>query len=257
MNALNNLTQIANKISGTFERMIHRIRRIRPICWLFIIVIMLILFVTVVPYRFWWILWLGIKSHRALVGMLLVFCLLAISVVWSAGQRIDNYVFSLFNMRGHRPRWLDRTMLIMTELGNGVVTLGIAVIFYFVVDHNMAYKFILGTLTLWTLVETMKVLISRSRPYINLADVRIVGLPAKGKSFPSGHTSQAFYTVTLLTQCFHMSIAVSFLLYCFALLVGVTRMYMGMHYPRDVLGGAILGTFWGLIGVIINTYIFR
>ena len=114
----------------------------------------------------------------------------------------------------------------MTELGNGVVTLGIAVIFYFAVSHILAYKFVLGTLTLWTVVETMKVMISRSRPYISLDDVRIVGLPAKGKSFPSGHTSQAFYTVTLLTQYFHINFALTLTLYVFALLVGVTRMYM-------------------------------
>ncbi len=257
MNALNNLTQIANKISGAFERVIHRIRRLRPICWLIIITIMLILFITVVPPRFWKILWLGVKSHRPLVGMLMIFCLLAISLVWSAGQRIDDCVFSFFNMRGRRPRWLDRTMLIMTEFGNGVVTLGIVAVFYFAVNHILAYKFVLGTLTLWTVVETMKVLISRSRPYISLDDVRIVGLPAKGKSFPSGHTSQAFYTVTLLTQYFHINFALTLTLYVFALLVGVTRMYMGMHYPRDVLAGAILGSFWGLIAFIINPYIFR
>jgi membrane-associated phospholipid phosphatase len=32
---------------------------------------------------------------------------------------------------------------------------------------------------------------------------------------------------------------------------------MGMHYPRDVLAGAILGTFWGFIGVVINSAIFK
>jgi membrane-associated phospholipid phosphatase len=257
MKALNNLTEVANKITGAFERMIHRIRRIRPVGWLLIISVMFILFVTVVPPRFWRILWIDVLLHRSLLGMLLIFCLIAVSLVWSAGQRIDSCVFTFFNMRGRRPRWLDRTMLIMTEFGNGVVTLGLAVVFYFAVSHILAYKFVLGTLTLWSVVETMKVFISRARPYISLEDVRIVGVPAKGKSFPSGHTSQAFYTVTLLTQYFHINFMLTVALYLLALLVGVTRMYMGMHYPRDVLAGAILGTFWGLIGSIVNTYIFR
>jgi membrane-associated phospholipid phosphatase len=44
-------------------------------------------------------------------------------------------------------------------------------------------------------------------------------------------------------------------LYIIALLVGITRIYIGMHYPRDVLGGAVFGTFWGLLGVIINTFV--
>lgn len=257
MKALDKLTDFSNKISTGFERMVHRIRRIRPLGWLMIIAVLLVLFVTVVPRRFWRILWVGVRMHWSLVGMLLIFCLLAVSLVWSAGERIDNCVFSFFNMRGKRPLWLDRTMLILTEFGNGVVTLALAGIFYFGVSHILAYKFVLGTLTLWTVVETTKVFISRARPYISLEDVRIVGEPAKGKSFPSGHTSQAFYTVTLLTQYFHMNFMLIVALYIVALLVGITRMYMGMHYPRDVLAGAILGTFWGIIASIINNYIFH
>jgi membrane-associated phospholipid phosphatase len=255
--ALDKLTEFSNKISAAFERIVHRIRQIRPLGWLMFIAALLVLFVTVVPRRFWRILWLDVRMHWWLVGMLLLFCLLAVSLVWSAGERIDNLVFSFFNMRGRRPRWLDRTMLILTELGNGVVTLAIACIFYFGFSHILAFKFVLGTLTLWTVVETTKVFISRTRPYINLADVRIVGVPAKGKSFPSGHTSQAFYTVTLLTQYFHINFMLTVSLYLLALLVGVTRMYMGMHYPRDVIAGAILGTFWGIIASIINNYIFQ
>ena len=38
-----------------------------------------------------------------------------------------------------------------------------------------------------------------------------------------------------------------------AALVAVTRMYIGAHYPRDVLAGAILGSVWGLLGVMIDT----
>jgi membrane-associated phospholipid phosphatase len=44
------------------------------------------------------------------------------------------------------------------------------------------------------------------------------------------------------------------LLYTIAFLVGITRMYIGAHYPRDVLAGAILGSIWGLLGVILNPF---
>jgi membrane-associated phospholipid phosphatase len=39
------------------------------------------------------------------------------------------------------------------------------------------------------------------------------------------------------------------------LLVGITRMYVGAHYPRDVLAGAILGSAWGLLGVLVDGYV--
>ena len=48
---------------------------------------------------------------------------------------------------------------------------------------------------------------------------------------------------------------VVFLLYAIALLVGITRMYVGAHYPRDVLAGAILGSAWGLLGALVDGYV--
>lgn len=237
-------------------RLIKKVRNVRPIFWLILVAIALILFHIAVPSDFWARLWLGINKHRFLVAMLLTFCIVAISLIWTVGQHIDAYVFSFFNTHGRRPKWLDRTMMAITELGNGIVTIAIALILFFAVNHHLAYKFVFGTLTLWLVVELLKVLIRRPRPFNRLANARIVGTRARGKSFPSGHTSQAFYMAALLLQHFNMSIIAGLILYPVALLVGITRMYMGMHYPRDVLAGAILGTCWGIIGMIINSRIF-
>lgn len=239
-----------------YMRVIYHIRHARPAFWLTAILTALALFVILVPSAFWGHLWASIQKHKVLVSMLLLFCLLVVSLIWSAGQRIDAIVFSFFNTHGNRPRWLDRTMLAITELGNGIVTIAIALILYFAVDHQLAYKFIWGTLTLWLIVELMKVLIRRPRPFTKMTDTRVVGTRARGKSFPSGHTSQAFYIATLLFQYFNANILLAIVLYITALLVGITRMYMGMHYPRDVLAGAMLGTCWGVVGVIINSKIF-
>ena len=257
MNTFSKDSLINNKIIKKCGRIVHKIRRVPPAFFLIILTVMLIVFVLLVPVHFWKVLWLGLRERSVLIGMLLVFCLVAVSLVWKAGQRIDMYVFSFFNLHGRRPRWLDRTMLIVTEFGNGIVTLAIAIVFYFAVNHILAYKYILGTLTLWLIVEYMKLMIRRARPYMTLTTARVVGSPAKGKSFPSGHTSQAFYTATMVATYFNIGLFLGIPLYLFALLVGVTRMYMGMHYPRDVIGGAILGTFWGFIGVIINGYLFH
>jgi membrane-associated phospholipid phosphatase len=60
---------------------------------------------------------------------------------------------------------------------------------------------------------------------------------------------------TLLALHFQASTWVVLLLYAIALLVGITRMYVGAHYPRDVLAGAILGSAWGLLGVLVDGYV--
>jgi membrane-associated phospholipid phosphatase len=104
-------------------------------------------------------------------------------------------------------------------------------------------------------VELVKALVRRSRPIFRVTQARIVGYRAYGRSFPSGHTSQAFFTATLMAPRFHASAWVVFLLYAIALLVGITRMYVGAHYPRDVLAGAILGSAWGLLGLLVDGYV--
>jgi membrane-associated phospholipid phosphatase len=107
---------------------------------------------------------------------------------------------------------------------------------------------------LWMIVEMVKFIVNRSRPFIHLTQARILGFRAIGRSFPSGHTSQAFFMATLVSQHFHANAWVVFVLYALALTVGITRMYVGAHYPRDVIAGAILGSVWGFLGVIVEGY---
>jgi membrane-associated phospholipid phosphatase len=201
------------------------------------------------------IIWNALVARGILSGMLLVFSLVAVSLVWSVGQRVDVWAFLVFNLRGARPAWLDWIMLGFTQVGSAFAALAIGLILFFTGNHLAAYEFSLGSITLWMVVELLKALVRRSRPSFRVIKARIVGLRAIGQSFPSGHTSQAFFTATLLAPYFHSAGWLIFLLYGMALLVGLTRMYVGAHYPRDVLAGAILGSAWGLLGVLVNGYV--
>jgi membrane-associated phospholipid phosphatase len=231
------------------------LRKYRPVAWLVFLIGSLVLFLAWMPSQMRIIIWHGLAARGILSSMLLVFSLLAVSLVWSAGQRVDIWAFLLFNLRGSRPVWLDRTMLGFTQIGSGIAALAIGLILFLAGNRLVAYELILGTLTLWIVVELVKALVRRSRPFIRVTQARIVGYRAAGRSFPSGHTSQAFFMATLLASHFHASVWVAFLLYAIALLVGITRMYVGAHYPRDVLAGAILGSAWGLLGVLVDGYV--
>jgi membrane-associated phospholipid phosphatase len=188
--------------------------------------------------------------------MLLLFGVLSVSLVWTAGQKIDAAVFHFFNRPGWKYPWLDNVMRLLTELGNSVVTVLVAVYLFFGINRSVAYSFILGSLILWLIVESVKAVLRRARPFSRLENVRVVGTKARGKSFPSGHTCQAFFTAAVLLNFIDGGFISYAIVYALAVLVGVTRMYMGMHYPRDVLGGAILGTVWGLVGITVNSYFF-
>jgi membrane-associated phospholipid phosphatase len=230
-------------------------RKYRPVAWLVFLTASLVLFLAWMPSQMRITIWHGLAARGILSSMLLVFSLLAVSLVWSAGQRVDVWAFLFFNLRGPRPVWLDRTMLGFTQIGSSIAALAVGLILFLAGDRLAAYELILGTLTLWIVVELVKALVRRSRPIIRVTQARIVGYRAGGRSFPSGHTSQAFFIATLMATHFHASAWVVFLLYAIALLVGITRMYVGAHYPRDVLAGAILGSAWGLLGVLVDGYV--
>jgi membrane-associated phospholipid phosphatase len=100
-------------------------------------------------------------------------------------------------------------------------------------------------------VELLKLLVRRRRPFLRLSQTRVIGHREAGRSFPSGQTSQIFFVVTLLANSIQPGVAMLTALYAIAVLVGLTRMYVGVHYPRDVLAGMILGSTWGILGGIV------
>lgn len=195
----------------------------------------------------------SIFRQRALIFQLLLFNLLAISLLWTAGQKLDTYIFRLLNMRGSRPAWLDYAMLWLTQLGNGMFSLALSTLIYLAGQRRLAIELILGTLTLWLAVETIKILTGRARPYLLLSGVRVIGWQERGRSFPSGHTTQVFFIAAFLSRFFHLDNGLVFLLYFLAVLVAFTRIYVGAHYPRDVLAGALLGSCWGILLILIDT----
>lgn len=234
---------------------VQLVKRNRPVTWLAGITVVLVVFLVFLPLDIRMLFWHSLQSQSVLVSLLLIFSLVALSLVWSAGQRLDAWVFLSFNLRGRRPLWLDRIMVACTQIGNGFATLAFALVLFLAGEPFLAYELILGTLTLWLMIVLIKSLVRRSRPFIRLTQARIVGLRESGRSFPSGHTAQSFFIATLFIQHFHTSVEVAISLYALALWVGITRMYVGAHYPRDVIAGSILGSAWGLLGVIVEGYV--
>lgn len=85
----------------------------------------------------------------------------------------------------------------------------------------------------------IKKLVSEPRPYE--VDARITQWSVGGGfSFPSGHTTEAFATATAMVLLYR-SWKVALPAYSWALLIGYSRMHLGVHYPFDVLAGMIIG----------------
>lgn len=197
-------------------------------------------------------LWMALSAQRGLFVLLFLFALITLSLIWSAGHRLDTRVFMLFNMRGY-PKWLDRFMWFVTQLGNMLTAFIVALLVYMLNYHRLSTILIFGTLTLWLLVETIKAFANRDRPFLTLDKTRVIGWQEKGDSFPSGHTTQIFFLTTLFIHHFQLGIMETTLLYAVAALVGFTRIYVGAHYPRDVIAGMVLGSVWGLLAALLDS----
>jgi membrane-associated phospholipid phosphatase len=195
----------------------------------------------------------ALNAQRGLFLLLFLFALITLSLIWSAGQRLDIRIFTLLNMRGY-PQWLDRFMWVTTQLGNTLAAFIAAVLLYILDYRRLAIEIIFGSLTLWLLVETIKMLSDRGRPFIVLDKTRIIGRREKGDSSPSGHTTQIFFLMTLIIHGFRLGMGESLALYAVAALVGFTRIYVGAHYPRDVIAGVVLGSVWGILATLVDPY---
>ncbi|PJH69213.1 phosphatase PAP2 family protein, partial [Salmonella enterica subsp. enterica serovar Typhimurium] len=66
--------------------------------------------------------------------------------------------------------------------------------------------------------------------------------PLQDHSFPSGHTTAIF---SVIIPFILLDWMLMFLLLPIGIIVGVSRIYLGLHFPSDVLGGSLLGSFAG------------
>lgn len=110
-------------------------------------------------------------------------------------------------------------------------------------DENSAVLLGLSEITSTLLTASIKYTVKRDRPYVNLKNVYLNkdNSPTDRYSFPSGHTAMAFSIATLLTLRYPDKPAIIAGSFLYAGLIGYGRIYLGVHYPSDVLGGMLIG----------------
>lgn len=159
-------------------------------------------------------------------------------------KNMDTVIFYFFNKTCHVDVF-DNIAIFITNLGDGSFVFMVAVCFLLFKKKSIRLSGVLllaGLTISYYLVTALKDLMVRSRPFLVLPDVNVL-VKANDFSFPSGHTSIAFMAAFLLTKCFGRW----YIFYPVALLVAASRVYLGVHFPSDVIVGALIGTIIGYI----------
>jgi undecaprenyl-diphosphatase len=190
--------------------------------------------------------------------LLFAFVILAGKVMGGDTQALDVRILKALRDRADAstpvgPAWLESAMIDLTAIGGStilwLVVLAVAGFLVLQTRYRTALV-ILGTTGSGELLNAiMKHAFNRPRPTI-VTHLRVVS----SSSFPSGHAREsAIVYLTLGVILMRASDRTATKIYVFAvavtltLLAGVSRLYLGVHYPTDIVGGWIVGFSWASI----------
>ncbi len=140
-------------------------------------------------------------------------------------------------------------MLVASSVGRLLVWLVIAFLGVALrrVPGKAVCQMCLAMLLAWVMTDAViKPIVREPRPFTRAGHARVLGPRPTNYSFPSAHASAAFSAATALSRAWPGATLPCLLL---AVLTSYTRVYLGVHYPIDVAGGALVGVACALFAV--------
>jgi undecaprenyl-diphosphatase len=168
----------------------------------------------------------------------------ALLTVKDGARKVDHFVFKWINCPPHS--WvMDYFMESFSITGAGVPPIFLAGILLFLVRRENFWRELLLVTVIVALggllVQLLKEYFERGRPLLVFGDnVRVLGIHLYHNSFPSGHTQAGFSAATFVAMRLR-NWKYTVLFFLFAACVGISRIYVGAHFPSDVVAGAIVG----------------
>lgn len=156
--------------------------------------------------------------------------------------------FLLFLQESVRNPILDRIMQFITSLGDaGFLAILVCIVLLCIKKYRRAGAAASLSLILDFIVVNLvlKNLVARTRPYDILEELILITRRPSDLSFPSGHAGACFAVASVLFLCLPRRFGIPAVVT--AALLSFSRLYVGAHYPTDVLGGMVIGCVTGWI----------
>ncbi|NRD79300.1 phosphatase PAP2 family protein [Bacillus sp. BRMEA1] len=206
---------------------------------------------------------MNFKLQLVLAFMISVICIVGfslISLLISDHKIISFDQTVIANIQGMESPRLTSLMKLLTFIGSTpfVIILSIGLIFflYKVLHHRLELILFIGAIIgTGALNDILKHVFHRTRPHLH----RLI--EATGYSFPSGHAMSAFSVYVMITFLLWRHIPSKWgrsLLIIFStfmiLGIGISRIYLGVHYPSDIIGGYLASGFWLTVAIWFFQY---
>ena len=150
--------------------------------------------------------------------------------------------FLLFLQESVRNPVLNRMMIFITSLGDGGIIWIVATLVLLIPKKTRKVGLMSAAALLGSLIinnHIIKNLVQRPRPFVTFTDIQILIPTPSEFSFPSGHTASSFAAAAVFYRFLPKQLGIPAVV--LAGLIGFSRLYVGVHYPTDVLAGMLMG----------------
>lgn len=182
-----------------------------------------------------------LPKFHPIVQLCIALSLFIISVIASRDTEIANWEIVVFNFMYTLPTYLYLPFFLITQTGS-IFMLGFLSVMYVLKQrYHVVIRLLMSGTLAYTLSGVAKDLWGRVRPTEYLVDIVNLDYVVRGMGFPSGHVALA--TALALTVGHYLPRKYHWVIAAWIIGVGLSRMYLGIHFPMDIVGGFAIGWF--------------